>query len=412
MKKIILLITLALSSLGWAQHTVYDLIDFGLENSLEIKRAKNIKQTSARQLSNSYWEILPSAQLSASRRQNNDLDDPRITNSESGSFSLGKSLALNEPTYFNIKTNRINYDNSLISLEEQQKNLATAIFEKFIAVLRLQANLDLAQQNLEIQQNIYAASQIQHETGNISNYELENAEINLLSQEIQLQEYRNSLRESRQDLFSYIGMDDTGEELIEPEIARELPEVESYDNNLLQISRNNLDRERVNLWQQKLSLFPMPVISASYDYTNNSDILDRELYEDNLSFGISVSYNIFDIPRLRNNYRNSQRNLEISELSLDYDQTDLRNQIELKLLQIEALNNTLDLYERKLQLAASNFQKAEKQYELGMINLTDLESSRVELFNTQTIRNDKYYDLLRQQEQLNLLLSHKILGKY
>jgi outer membrane protein len=412
MKKIILSVTLLFGSLLWAQHTVYQLIDFGLENSLEIKRARVIKQNSATQLSNSYWDILPSAQLSAARNQNNDLDDPTITNSENAALSIGRSLALNEPTYFNLKASKIDYESSLISLQEQRKKLATAIFEKFIAVLRQKANLKLAEQNLEIQQNIFAASQINYQTGNISSYDLQNAEINLLSQEIQVQEYHNTLRQMRQDLFSYIGMDDDGAELIEPEIATEIPVVDSYENNMLELGRNNLRKEKLTLWQQKLSMFPMPVISASYNYANSSDVFDGELYEDNLSFGISVSYNIFDIPRLRNNYKNSRRNFQISQLSLEFDQTDLNNQIELKLLQLESLQNTLQLYERKLQLAEENFAKANQQFELGMINLTDLESSRVELFNTESTKNDKYYDFLRQQEQLNLLLSQDILGQY
>jgi len=44
--------------------------------------------------------------------------------------------------------------------------------------------------------------------------------------------------------------------------------------------------------------------------------------------------------------------------------------------------------------------------------LIDLDRSQLEYRNTQLSFNNRHYSLIRKQEELNLLLSKKILGKW
>lgn len=413
MKKIITLIAIGASSLCLAQHTVYDLIDFGLKNSLEIKRTLISKENSRTNLNNSYLSILPDANINYNRFQARTMDDDLgIYNSESASLNLGKSISLNEPTYYNIRRSKIADKNADITLDEQNKMIATAIFNKFISVIQTEQNRQIAQKNLEIQIRVYEMSQIKYDSGNLSEFELQNAEMNYLSQQIQLQDYQNMLVEYRQDLFSYIGMDDDGEELSDPEIEIMPVKLSGNDNNLLKIARNNLSSNKLSLTQERLNLFPIPIFSFNLSYSNNTDVFDSALYEDNMNFGVGVSYNIFDIPSIINSYKNTKRNLQISSLEYELDATDNQDDIEMAQIKINSLNKSLKLYEQKLLLAENNYEKAEKQYELGLINLTDLETSRVELQNAQTNKNNKYFNLIKQQEQLNMQQSNKILGRY
>ncbi|MCK4956230.1 MAG: TolC family protein, partial [Candidatus Cloacimonetes bacterium] len=332
--------------------------------------------------------------------------------SKNAGLNVSKSLQLIDPTFFNIKTSKIAAKNSQIMLQETKKNVTIAIFNKYISVLQIAANLKIAENNYTIQQQVYDVSKIKHQLGNLSDYDLQTSEVNLITQEIQVKELENNYKEIRQALFSYINMEDDGAELQEPEITVSIPKIENYENNNIMMKMNNLRTQKISLFQQKLNLYPMPVISASYNNSATNDIFEADNYEDNVSFGLNVSYDLFDIPTLRNNFVNSQRDLLASELNLRDAIRENKSNIETTLLKIEALESTFELYKKKLKIAGNNLDKAKEQYELGLISITEFERARVDLFSAEITKNNKYYSLLLKQEELNLLLSNNILGKY
>jgi outer membrane protein len=411
MKKLFTIFIVGASTICLAQHSVFELIDYGLNNSLEIKRAIIDKTNSSARLKNSYFDLSPNGTISIGKNKSYDLEDNTF-DSESSSLSISKSVSLDDPTYFNIRSNEISNQNSVISFEDNKKQIATNIFLKYVNVLQDNDNLQIAKENADILRRTYEISLINFENGNISNYELQNAELNLLNQEIQIDEYENRLKESRHELFTYINMADDNEELLIPEISMEITKVKNYENNKLKILANNIKNSKLHLRQQRLKLFPMPSININYSYGTTTDIIDFDTYDDNLSVGINVSYNIFDIPNIRNNYLISQREFEYEKMSYEIEEYDNRINIDFTLEKLRALQKSYKLQERKLALSKENYAKAEKQYELGLINLNELETSRVNLFSAQVSKKNKYYEFLKKQEELNLLISDKILGRY
>ncbi len=413
MKKLFTIVILGVVSFCTAQHTVFELIDFGLENSKSMKIQVLADENSQTNLTNSYLNLLPSASISVGAGKTNSLDEGSNTiDSKNAGLNVSKSLQLIDPTFFNIKTSKIAAKNSQIMLQETKKNVTIAIFNKYISVLQIAANLKIAENNYTIQQQVYDVSKIKHQLGNLSDYDLQTSEVNLITQEIQVKELENNYKEIRQALFSYINMEDDGAELQEPEITVSIPKIENYENNNIMMKMNNLRTQKISLFQQKLNLYPMPVISASYNNSATNDIFEADNYEDNVSFGLNVSYDLFDIPTLRNNFVNSQRDLLASELNLRDAIRENKSNIETTLLKIEALESTFELYKKKLKIAGNNLDKAKEQYELGLINITEFERARVDLFSAEITKNNKYYSLLLKQEELNLLLSNNILGKY
>ena len=413
MKKLFTIVILGVVSFCTAQHTVFELIDFGLENSKSMKIQVLADENSQTNLTNSYLNLLPSASISVGAGKTNSLDEGSNTiDSKNAGLNVSKSLQLIDPTFFNIKTSKIAAKNSQIMLQETKKNVTIAIFNKYISVLQIAANLKIAENNYTIQQQVYDVSKIKHQLGNLSDYDLQTSEVNLITQEIQVKELENNYKEIRQALFSYINMEDDGAELQEPEITVSIPKIENYENNNIMMKMNNLRTQKISLFQQKLNLYPMPVISASYNNSATNDIFEADNYEDNVSFGLNVSYDLFDIPTLRNNFVNSQRDLLASELNLRDAIRENKSNIETTLLKIEALESTFELYKKKLKIAGNNLDKAKEQYELGLISITEFERARVDLFSAEITKNNKYYSLLLKQEELNLLLSNNILGKY
>ena len=92
----------------------------------------------------------------------------------------------------------------------------------------------------------------------------------------------------------------------------------------------------------------------------------------------------------------------------------LANENELYKLQkaVETLSKSNELYLQKMQMAENNLEMAQEQFKLGLISLTDLDRTKLDHQNTQLSYNNKHYELLRKQEEINLLLSDKILNKW
>ena len=63
-------------------------------------------------------------------------------------------------------------------------------------------------------------------------------------------------------------------------------------------------------------------------------------------------------------------------------------------------------------MAENNLEMAQEQFKLGFISLTDMDKTKWDYQNAQLSYNSKYYELLRKQEEINLLLSDKILNRW
>jgi len=55
---------------------------------------------------------------------------------------------------------------------------------------------------------------------------------------------------------------------------------------------------------------------------------------------------------------------------------------------------------------------AQEHFRLGMISLLDLDRSKIDFQNTQLAQIQNNYQLMKKQEEINLLISAKILGKW
>ncbi len=398
-----------------------NLISYGLENSYDIQQESVALQNTKSYLTSSWLGLLPNATVNASRTNKemgvyNDEDlqigtERRWDNS--ARFSLTKSISLNEPSYYNIRTSILDKKNADLSYTDMQKSVAFTIFSKYLYVLEAQKNLSIQQENLKLQQKIYDQIQVQYQTGEKSLLELKQSEVSLIDYEIAVNEAENSLNQQRKDLFSYLNLTDAGYDLVEPEFTIREEPVQYQDNNTLFQKRNSLQSSKLSNFQQLMDFFP--TLSANYDYYSNSttqELSDFDKYEDSYTISLTASYNIFNIFDKRESYVRSRRNLRIQELDLEISETDLKEELSNLESDMQTLKRSRDLYAEKLKLAESNLEMAQEQFRLGMISILDLDRANLDNLNAQLSYNNRYYELIRKQEEINQILSLPILGKW
>ncbi len=411
MRRIVILILIIIPILIFAEeYTLNGLINIGLDNSYSIKQ-ENVSYLNAESNLRSSWiRLLPTTSIIAGSSKNYDTD---VDWTESASFHLSKNISLNEPSYYDVRTAILNKKNADLSLESRKKLIAYTVFLKYLSVLESKKNLDIQRENLILQQKINTQVQVQFETGDKSALELQQSKISLIDYEIAVNEAVNSLKKLRKSLFSYLNINDEGFDLSNPDIDITIENAEFKTNYALQQKENSLKTSKIILFQQKMNFLPSISMTYSLNHNDPNDIYDFENYiRTSNTLSLNASYNIFNLFETREQYLQLKRNHKLLEVDLEI--TKENNEIDLKILlsDLETMKQTQKLYADKLELAEKNLQMAQEHYKHGMISLLDLDRSKIEFQNSTISNMSKEFELLKKQEEINLFLSNKILGKW
>ncbi len=409
MRKLVLVIILLPFFCFAEQYYLDELIELGLERSIEMQKEISSYQNSKSLLRSSYLGILPLASVTASKSKYIEDDWNRTSG-----FSLTKSIYLDEPTYFNIKQSLIDKKNSELALQEATKQIVFNIVSMYLSVLESQKSLEIHTENLKLQNKIYSQILAQFESGEKSILDLKQSKIDLIDYEIAVNEAENNLSKLRKDLFSYLNVQDKEYDFAEPEFEEIESELKFQNNLNLIILKNEIKSSKLSLFQTKLNFFPTLYFSYSYNYNNadNEAFFDFDEYDDSQTISLNASYSIFDLLDKRESFSRTARNFKIQKLSFEDTEKNYRNEFSNLQKDVKTLRKSRDLYAEKLELAEENLNMAQEQFKLGMISLIDLDRSQLEYRNTQLSFNNRHYSLIRKQEELNLLLSKKILGKW
>jgi len=411
MRRIIILFLLIIPILIFAEeYTLDDLINIGLENSYDIKLENTANLNAQSDLRSSWMGLLPSARISAGSSKNFDTGSDWSNNA---SFQLSKGISLNEPNYYNVRTSILNKRNADLSLENRKKLIAYTVFLKYLSVLESQKNLDIKEENLILQQKISGQAQIQFETGDKSAMELQQSKISLINYEIEVNEAMNSLVKLRKDLFSYLNINDEGFELADPNINITTEKAKFRTNIALQQKENTLKTSRIMLFQEKMNFLPSLTMTYSLTHNDPNDIYDFENYDrTSNTLSLNASYNIFNLLQTREQYLQAKRNHELLRMDLEITKEKKKIELQILLSDFETIKKSQELYEDKLELAEKNLQMAQEHYKYGMISLLDFDRSKIEYQNSTVSSMSKEFELLKKQEEINLFLSNKILGKW
>jgi outer membrane protein TolC len=393
------------------EYTLEQLIETGLESSYRIQTERNSFLDAKSSLRSGYYGLLPNFSVNYDRAK--DFDVLNSDWKENASISFSKTISLNEPSFYNIYTATHRLQNAQLSLKDQQKQIAYTIFSYYLNVLQASEMLEIQKQNLELQKKIYQQMRIRYETGDLTLLDLKQSEISLIDYEIAVNESENSLISQRRNLFSYLNMDDLGYNFVMPELEIEESTIEFIDNNQLKQQANLIRNSRITVLQTKMNLLPTISIGYNLAHSDFNDITDIPNYQRIANtIYISASWNIFNLLDRYEAYSIQKRSNTLQQKYY----ASLKNELHsnLKNLQDEfaSLHRSYDLYIEKLALSEENLNMAEEQFKLGLISLLELDSKKMEFQNTQLAKIQKYYQLLKKQEEMNLLVSLPILGKW
>lgn len=411
---LVIIFVLLLGSLFAQQYSLENLVDTGLDNASEIIQSNYDLQDSRSGLYKSYLSFLPGAEASYNQSQTKDYGwSPR-----SSGFNMNFGIALNEPRVYSIMQSKISYKQAQLNRVEVKRIFAYSVLDKYSRVLETQTNLDISRNNLALQQKILEQTSIMYENGQKSLLDYKQSQLNLIDYEIQVKTNENNLINQRADLFSYLNINDNGSELqkIELDVYKEV--TFRNDTNSIKNYQYNLKKQELNKKQQLVDF--LPNLNVNWGYGSNNSwtridsigVFDKDGFSESYSFGLNLSVDFLDYPDKIIDYGIQKRMLKRAKLNLSDENRNIKNSFNNQKNSLETLQKTFELYEQKRQLSEENLTMAQEQYSLGIIGLLDLDRFKIDYQNAQVSYNGAYYELIRARENLNLLLSNKIMGKW
>ena len=389
--------------------TLEKAIEYSLENSNDIKIAKNDLKINDNNTSLGSAGLLPSIVINSGYNQSvsnsefefnsfldfggGSMDEIEANNASSASFSssIGLSYTLFNgfSGIYNLK--KFNYldDLSKNNLQLQIENKIMEVVMKYYEFINKKNLFNLLEETHNISASRYERILEKSKYGLTSSLELLNAEIDLNTDLVNLNNSRIDYENSRSELFFFMGKTDSTFIYDQTILFNDSLEIENLfvklkqNNSSILIAQSNFDIAKQDLKISKSKVSPKVDFSTSFSFNKSgSETSFISKQTDRGLFGIiSLQFPIFNGDLIRKNIKNSKINLESKKYQLE----EIVDRLELSLINTfnlykQGLKN-LQIQKNNLEIFELNFQKSKELYKLGQLNSLQFREAQLNLLN-------------------------------
>ena len=392
-------------------YTIEQLVGHGVQNATAIKQELLDELSTRSSLRSSFYNFLPQASVGYDFSNNNHGNE-----TYSSRLSISKTISLQDDDWYEYHRQYAYLAIAEMSLDDLRKQIAYSVVSLYLDVLEGQRTREILQQQLGMEEKTREQTQILYDADKRSLLDLKQSEINLIDARIAVDQQELSLRNTRQNLFHLLNMEDQGWPLQDPQLDLEAPAMTWQKPLSIRIEEENIDAAGITLRESLMQFWPNVSLSASWNYGASGpeagDPFDTDLLEDSYTVSVGVSYDLLNWLTHGESYRRQKWSLRRQKLGLDDNLRQNKLDFEQKLADWQLQRATHDLYLQRLDLAADNYELAQEKYRLGILNFLDAEQARLDYTQAQIAANTSHFNLLRTREELNLLLSRPILGQW
>ncbi|GLB50475.1 TolC family protein [Neptunitalea lumnitzerae] len=398
--------------------TLEACLAYAVENNITVKDALFTKESADVTYSQSKTSRLPSLSGSASQSFTNGQSIDPITsdyvNSQIHSTSLGlnTSVTLFQGSQLNntIKQNKLLVDQNSFYVEEAKNNVVLSVTEAYLQALYAKEGILIAQKNLEASAKEAATAKARLDAGSIAMQDYTDA----LSQEAT---NRYNVIDAKNNYATYIL---TLKQLLELSPLEEFdvvtPETDNYEPELLpqklsvyetalgylpefQAAKLGVEVSEKDLDIAKGDYLPTLSLSGSVGsgYTSTQDLTFQDQLNVNFNqrVGLSLSIPIFNGNQTKAAVQKAKIAIEQSQLQQQTVQKEIYQKIETAYQNALSSQEQLSAAKTASDAAEESYKLAQKKYDLGALNTTDLVVSQ----NTYTNAQQNYL----QAKYLNIL---------
>jgi len=413
MKRFIFVLLLLPMALAGQTYKLEDLVNYGLEHSWDMQKSELGLESSRSAYRSSKWNLLPDVSVFAGIDQ--DLTDnsaPRSSLSSSAGFSVSKTISLNDAAYFQYRYARLDRETAEMEYSSARRKYAYDVVNAYFNVLSSQKRLASLTENLNIQTRVLEHSRVLFELGRNTNFDVKQSEIAVMSSQVAIIQLQNTIETARRSLFDLIQKADEGYPLEDIGLSDEytVPAVDPEQIESIRMLKQSIKRNDIGLLQSKLDYFPNLSLAYNFRRSVGGDDFDFDTYSTVHGLSLNLSYSLWSPFRNKESYSRNRINNQMAELNLNSSITGINSQYQRLNSQLGYLQRLDELYLEQLEQSRQQISIAEERYRLGLIELLELDKTRTAYIDADINYSANRYQILQVREELNYLLSQRILG--
>jgi outer membrane protein len=405
--------------------TKQEAISETLANNFGIKIANNNLE-----IADNNQDILNSGYLPSLRGlagANYNLEDQEVTfnNGESNvvngaettqynaSLNLDYTLFDGLGRWYNYKSLKENYNLGALQARQTIETTILQLFSVYYEVARLTENIDVLQQTYENTKTRLTRAGYAFDYGQVNKLDVLNAEVDLVTDSINLLNARQQLRNTKRDLTVVLNtelqrsfeVDTTVAFIGELKIEQFIQKSDTNNVRLLQ-ARKNIAITDYDYKASKSVFLPSIGLNGSYGWNEGqfpvtSFASSRTVT--GFAAGVSLTWNLFD----GGGGITTVKNLRIQKDSQQLLLKQIENEVKRDVANAnDAYENRLEVFrlqEQNVVTATNNYERSQERYKLGQITSVELRQSQINLLNAKTNKNlAKYEAKLAELELLQL----------
>ncbi len=387
------------------------VIQLGLENSYDITNQIYTLKKSKQSLYSSFLDILPSANYSISNTETSK------STSKSGSISITESIYSDDYRYFNISNNLSSLKKNKIDLEITRKNLIYNIISSYLDVLLKEKLYDVSKMALKIAKMNYDETKTLRTYGKVSELDMQQAEIDLSSAQIDSLKSEYNYENSKMDLCFLLSID-YDENYTFAELDYTFTENQKFNLDIEQNLTVNSYKESMK--QSKLSYIQnwldfIPTLSFSVNKTlpwEKDGLFDFDGKSSPVQYTLSLSYPLLNpLTNLPSN-KSSHYSYKQAKLLYEHKKKGEQQDFLQAVKNFNQLQKSYELAKKQENLSEMHFNLVNEKYRLGQADLTELENARQDRFKSMSSTISHYYSLIMAQENIHLITNEKLLNRY
>ena len=414
-----------------------DCIQIALKNNYNIKISKYFKESAEEDVTSSYSGILPNASVSASisRFEVGPVEDI-------GDFPVGIDSVTGLPKYesrkytqpgFGRNSNSLNLrisqnifdggewwnaisyaksqnQSSEFEMKSTVNSTVRDVQSKYFELLKQQKLLEVNEIAVQRSQDQLDKTQKMFELGAVAKVDVFRSKVNLGNDKIQLLTQKNAVITAKNNLNLALGREPDLLIKIKPELQLRTT-FDNVDtlilqalNNNPQIKKNKEEYNSSNIMTSRAYSVLYPSLGAFFNYSRSNEELNK-VYSDydknwNISFGVSLSLNLFNgfrdkvnIQKSKLSAKNALANYEIAKLSTRASVVQL----------VDNYNSYLEIIkinEENLEAAKEEYRLAEERYRIGSGTQLEVREAQVNLTRAEQTLVAAQYNARITQAQL------------
>ncbi|WP_167596167.1 TolC family protein [Leeuwenhoekiella sp. ZYFB001] len=375
--------------------SLQDCIDYAALNNLTVLDAQLDASSAAVNYKQSKQQRLPNLTGSASESYSRGYSIDPITSNYvnqdifSTSTSLNTSITLFQGSQLNnqIDQNALLLDQSALFIEEAKNNITLSLTEAYLQALYYKEAIAVAQNTLAGSQQESKIAKSRYDAGAIAKKDYSDALSQEASNNYKLIQAQNSYEAQLLLLRQLLELEpETNFDIVDPDIDYNgstllLDKVDVYHNALntlpeIAASKLDIDISEKDLEIAKGAYLPTLSLTGSLGsgYTSIQDMSFTDQFDINFNqrLGLSLSVPIFNRGQTKANVQNAKINIEKANIALRTQEKELYNKVETAWRNARSSQEQLLAAEAARNAAKDSYELAQKQYEVGAINTTDL----------------------------------------